>query len=130
MFSLGLIIGFSAYEEYESQDNEVSTEYVELPQGIEIIEHKRVHGTDQYTITGSIKNNSSWVWQSVRLNALITADNAQVNSCSSGKGKVSNLQINEVRLFTITCRGVAGSGLPSNINYSVYVSSGRRIVGT
>ena len=126
LFALGLFIGANVWGNYfeETEDNDY--EYVDFPEGINIVNPQKLEGAPRFTIAGTIDNQSQTDWRSVRLEAKLFVGSFQVNTCGRSKGAVSNLGVGEQRRFEIECLKTAGAGEPENLNYKIEAVSARR----
>lgn len=126
LFALGLVIGAEFWGDYFEESEESGFEYVNFPEGINIVNPQKLEGAPRFTITGSIENKSQTDWSLIRLEAKLFVGSFQVNVCGSGKGRVSNLNAGEQRRFEIECLDTAGVGEPESFTYIVEAVSGRR----
>lgn len=126
LFALGLFIGANVWGHYFEEIEDKGYEYVDFPEGINIVNPQKLEGAPRFTIVGSIENQSQTDWRSVRLEAKLFVGSFQVNTCGSGKGGAPNLGAGEQRRFEIECLKTAGAGEPENLTYKVEAVSARR----
>jgi hypothetical protein len=120
-FSLGLVAVAVAYTYWEDEPQTSEGQWVEIPPGLTVLEHRRVEGAPRLTIQGVLANQGSETWQRISLEARVLAGGAQVNECeSSVSGRTAP---GERRGFQIECYNVTGEGAPPNLTYEVRVRS-------
>jgi len=114
MFLYGAIeLGpFDEYEYHVSQPKEVS-----------VSRHSLVADRRVLTIDGEIRNDASFEWKGVWLQANVFVDSTLMNSCIE---IVEDVPAKSNSSFEIACESTAGSHLPDNFRYEVRVTDGYR----
>ncbi len=118
-FVIGIGVASMVFDAFENGFSG-EQEYVKLPEDVNIIEHKLKSGK-HFIVEGALSNNSNQDWDTVIVEVVIFAGNAELNDCDE---RVADVLANGKRNFQVECYGVSGVGLPSNIRYEISARTG------
>jgi hypothetical protein len=121
-FTIGILLVLLGKDIYLEKSSEEET-WVELPNEVTIVNHAIKPNAVKFTIVGEIRNNSSYDWKRIWIEADIFAGTALVNSCDES---FRDIPANATRPFELQCYDTAGTNLPDNIRYEVRVRTGLR----
>jgi hypothetical protein len=122
--TLSLLIGLWVHRPaHEKRNSAYETVKVVDPAEIAVVEHYVVKGVQPLRISGKLKNNSSYKWDT-EVSARIFVDGRYAAGCNSSAHYVS---ANTEHDFTVVCKELNVIATSESIRYQLHVSATRSI---
>ena len=121
-FATGFLFIVAIWEGDVFDGNDDKT-WIGNPNGVTIANHSIDAESHDFTVTGTIRNDSIHNWDTIHIELDVYADEALVNNCD---GDVREVPPDSERKFRVECYQVSGQNLPDNIHYKLRVRSGFR----
>ena len=119
-FAAGFVLVILIWEGDVLESDEDLT-WIGNPDGVMVANHSIDATAHDFTVVGTVQNDSSHDWDTIHLELDVYAGKALVNNCD---GDVQEVPPKSERSFRVECYQVSGQNLPDNIHYMLRVRSG------